>query len=129
MRRSSWYRPLGIWLALWFPLVLAGATGFNACPMHGVAASHAGMQHCASSAMAGEHHAADEPSPAPAHGHQQCTCIGCCVACSSAPSAPVTAVAIAARPAQSAPSALTTGQPLHAAAPAGRPYPTGPPSA
>ena len=129
MRRPWWTRLAAAVLGIWLVLVMGEPGIVHACPTHGGGAVHGGAMSHAGGGVGAAHHGAGG-SHAPAHEHQGCTCIGCCVGVSAAAliaRAPTTAIAVALVPvvaARTSVALLPRPGPHHS-----RPYPTGPPRA
>lgn len=136
MRRTPWFRPLAVLLAVWLPLFIGEPNLLSPCPTHGAFAvargAAGGAHHHAHASMAGDHAggAASSSQSAPTHDEKDCSCIGCCtpgVARASVADAPVAIIAVAPyEPQPEFASAETQPQP---APELSRPYPTGPPRA
>jgi hypothetical protein len=140
MRRPWWTRLAAAVLGIWLVLVVGEPGIVHVCPTHDGAAIRAGAadhgmashashaSHTGASAAGSRHAAAQDQGPA--HDHQSCTCVGCCVGVSVAAlldRAPTTAFAVALIPAtrdRTPVGLLPRPGPRHS-----RPYPTGPPRA
>src|SRR5689334_2136365 len=125
MRRSVWSRLAAVVLGLWLALVLGEPGIVRICPAHDGAAPTASTM--GAHAM-GAH--ATGASDAPAHEHQSCTCIGCCLGVTAValldrvPTAAAAVVDVPTASADAPVGLLPRPGPPHA-----RPYSTGPPRA
>jgi hypothetical protein len=133
MRRTSWFRPIAVLLAVWLPLIIGEPGVVHACPTHGAPVVAAASVPHAIGSMAEHHHPSAEPrssrDSAPGHDHHNCTCISCCVGSVAAPATKVavTTVVVALYEIR---LLQPTVQALPSLAPEfSRPYPTGPPRA
>lgn len=135
MRRPWWFRLVAALCGIWLVLVVGEPGVVHACPTHGGTASAATSVQSghamAGHSMASAHAAQDaRGATAPAHEHQGCTCIGCCIggtAIAPLRAAPVVLASIVATPtgvAIASAALLPRPGPQHA-----QPYPTGPPRA
>ena len=104
MRRTPWFRSLALTFALWLPLVTGEPGLIDPCPMHGSAAfsevigtgAAASMQASHMAHMHGMVSAQDQhgENPVRGHGHNCCTCIGCCAMSTAALRAPEPALTV-----------------------------------
>jgi hypothetical protein len=137
MRRRGWFRPLGMLLTLWFPMVTGEPGLLHPCPMHGAAARVVAVAHHvhgAATSSAHVHGATQASTNAtdhslPGHDHHSCTCISCCSA-SAALRAPVPAAVAVAVIEYGVARAILSVESLPRPAPEfSRPFTTGPPLA
>jgi len=130
VRRTSWFRPIAVLLAVWLPLIVGEPGVVHACPTHGAPAVTR-AQHT-SVATAEHHHAAaaqQSHDSAPSHDHHNCTCISCCTGSVAAPATPVAVTTVVVARYETRSLQPGAQSPPSLAPEFSRPYPTGPPRA